>query len=272
MEPRILCSRFLRHDSPPGDQLAVVLLNWTLPGLTPQLWHRAVVRVCADGGANRLYDELPAMLPGETPDALPLAFALQCIIDWLIIWLQVRERFLPTTIRGDLDSIRPEVLDFYRQRGVLVEDLSDDQDTTDLQKSIAYVVAHAARHELAVERLTVVALGALGGRLDHTLVSLSTLHSYRDLNLILMGEGNLARLVPAGRSLIRPLRDVEGPTCGLVPTAGRAITTTRGLRYDMDRTEMRFGGLVSSSNAIEADEIEVEVDVDIVWTTELQLH
>ncbi len=69
--------------------------------------------------------------------------------------------------------------------------------------------------------------GALGGRLDHTLVSLSTLHSYRDLNLILMGEGNLARLVPAGRSLIQPLRSVEGPTCGLVPTAGRAITSTR---------------------------------------------
>ena len=36
---------------------------------------------------------------------------------------------------------------------------ADDQDTTDLQKAIAYVVAHAARHELAVERLTVVALG-----------------------------------------------------------------------------------------------------------------
>lgn len=40
MEPRILCSRFLSHDSSPGDQLAVVLLNWTLPSITPQLWHR----------------------------------------------------------------------------------------------------------------------------------------------------------------------------------------------------------------------------------------
>ena len=58
-------------------------------------------------------------------------------------------------------------------------------------------------------------------------MSLSTLHTHRDLNLILMGEGNLARLVPAGRSLIRPLREVEGPSCGLVPTAGRAITSTR---------------------------------------------
>lgn len=32
---------------------------------------------------------------------------------------QVRERYLPTTIRGDLDSIRPDVLDFYRRRGVV---------------------------------------------------------------------------------------------------------------------------------------------------------
>ena len=132
---------------------------------------------------------------------------------------QVRERYLPTTIQGDLDSIRPDVLAFYRQRGVSVDDLSGesragwdgsaalhvlragqapafccaaacgrcshalarlctswaaltrrdglgfiplaaDQDSTDLQKCIAYVVAHAAQQRLSLERLTVVALGA----------------------------------------------------------------------------------------------------------------
>lgn len=65
----------------------------------------AAVRVCADGGANRLYDELPAMLPGQAPD-------------------DVRAAYLPSSIRGDLDSIRPDVLDFYQRRGVVVEDLS----------------------------------------------------------------------------------------------------------------------------------------------------
>ncbi len=36
----------------------------------------------------------------------------------------VRAEYLPTTIMGDLDSIEPEVLSFYRQRGVTVVDLS----------------------------------------------------------------------------------------------------------------------------------------------------
>ena len=61
--------------------------------------------MCADGGANRLYDELPGMLPGQAAAA-------------------VRAQYLPTAIQGDLDSIRPDVLDFYRQHGVPVHDLS----------------------------------------------------------------------------------------------------------------------------------------------------
>lgn len=65
----------------------------------------ATLRVCADGGANRLYDELPGMLPGESAEA-------------------VRAQYLPTAIQGDLDSIRPDVVDFYRRHGVPVHDLS----------------------------------------------------------------------------------------------------------------------------------------------------
>ena len=38
----------------------------------------------------------------------------------------------------------------------------------------------------------------------------------------------------------------------------------------MDRLEMRFGGMVSTSNALEADEVLVETDTDLVWTTRLR--
>lgn len=43
-----------------------------------------------------------------------------------------------------------------------------------------------------------------------------------------------------------------------------------GLRWDLANLEMRFGGLVSTSNAIEADEVRVQSDTDLVWTTRLR--
>ena len=32
---------------------------------------------------------------------------------------------------------------------------------------------------------------------------------------------------------------------------------------------MRFGGLVSTSNLLEAEEVHVESDADLIWTTQL---
>lgn len=65
-----------------------------------------------------------------------------------------------------------------------MEDLSSDQDTTDLQKCLSYVQSVAIRRGLDPAALTVVALGAVGGRLDHTLSNLSTLHMFRDMHLV----------------------------------------------------------------------------------------
>jgi thiamine pyrophosphokinase len=37
-----------------------------------------------------------------------------------------------------------------------------------------------------------------------------------------------------------------------------------------DATEMRFGGLISTSNEIESDVVTVETDQPLIWTTELR--
>jgi thiamine pyrophosphokinase len=58
-----------------------------------------------------------------------------------------------------MDSARPEVLDFYRQHGAEVIDLSEDQDTTDLHKCLAYIGQHFSREQL--QRLHILVLGAL---------------------------------------------------------------------------------------------------------------
>lgn len=70
------------------------------------LYRRAELKICADGGANELYEYNPEL----TPDA----------------------------VIGDFDSIRKDVKDEYSKRGcILVKDA--DQYSTDFQKCVRYV-------------------------------------------------------------------------------------------------------------------------------------
>lgn len=237
-------------DAPRGSGqrlVAAVVCNRTLPTLARLVLQRASFVIAADGGANRLYDDLPGLFPDADPDV-------------------VRRDHAPHRIVGDLDSIRGEVRSFYTGLGVPVVDLSHDQDSTDLMKCLDLIVSERGER---VGFSEIVALGTQGGRLDHTLLNLSILHAYRHLPLLLMGDGNLTRLVPRGKFRIHTSR-FEGPKCGLIPLAGRAVASSRGLRWNLDRTEMRIGGLISSCNEImEGEMIVVETDADLVWTIEL---
>ncbi|KAA3462491.1 thiamine pyrophosphokinase 1-like isoform X1 [Gossypium australe] len=80
----------------------------------------AQLHLCADGGANRLYDEMPLFFPQEDAS-------------------HVRRRYKPDVIKGDMDSIRREVLEFYASLGTEIVDKSHDQDTTDLHKCVTYI-------------------------------------------------------------------------------------------------------------------------------------
>lgn len=62
-------------------------------------------------------------------------------------------------IAGDLDSIRPDVQHIFEGLGSQVIDLSDDQDTTDLQKCLSQLEQHFSAEQLA--SATVVAAGQL---------------------------------------------------------------------------------------------------------------
>uniref|UniRef100_A0A061S914 Thiamine pyrophosphokinase n=1 Tax=Tetraselmis sp. GSL018 TaxID=582737 RepID=A0A061S914_9CHLO len=233
------------------ETVFLVVLNWWLPKCSPYVWERATYRVVADGGANRLYREIPKLIPELSVE-------------------EVRSRFVPDCVVGDLDSLKPEVRAFYESKGVAIHDKSEDQDTNDLTKCIHACLGYMEESGLRRESVTIVCVGALGGRLDHTLGNLNVLYSFQELNLVLCGDGNLTRLLPAGTSVIHPDRAMEGPTCGLIPLGGPVRATTTGLRWNLDNTEMRFAGLVSTSNMIDADEIVVHSDGPLLWTTKLR--
>lgn len=134
----ILHSSFLEQGGR-DISLGIILLNCPLPRLVTHLWDRAALRICADGGANRLFDEFPKLVSSQSVSA-------------------VQETYLPDLIVGDMDSIRPAVKAFYKERGVQLEDLSHDQMTTDLTKAIMHMEKLRQQQNLP-KQFTVIVLG-----------------------------------------------------------------------------------------------------------------
>jgi thiamine pyrophosphokinase len=102
------------------DSQCQALLLVCIFSATPAAFLTATTKICADGGANRLYDQISGMLPGMDPAV-------------------ARISHLPDLIKGDLDSVRLDVQDFYTSRGVPFVDLSSDQETTDLEKCLLFL-------------------------------------------------------------------------------------------------------------------------------------
>ncbi|KAJ6390498.1 hypothetical protein OIU77_024663 [Salix suchowensis] len=253
MDVMIHSSTFLLpgNDHSSSVTYALVVLNQRLPRFTPILWNHAKVRVCADGGANRLFDEMPLLFPRD--DAI-----------------DVRHRYKPDIIKGDMDSIRTEVLDFYTNLGTKVVDESHDQDTTDLRKCVAYVRDLAPN--LDKSNLCILVAGALGGRFDHEAGNINVLYRFSTIRIILLSDDCLIYLLPrTHHHEIHIQSSVEGPHCGLIPIGMTSVsTTTAGLQWDLTNTEMRFGDLVSTSNLVQGEKITVQSSSDLLWTISIK--
>ncbi|XP_010269525.1 PREDICTED: thiamine pyrophosphokinase 1 isoform X2 [Nelumbo nucifera] len=211
----------------------------------------AQLRICADGGANRIYDEMPKLLPDED------------VVD-------VRNRYKPDVIKGDMDSIRTEVVNFYLGMGTKVQNESHDQDTTDLHKCVSYI--RDSTPELQKSSLCILVAGAMGGRFDHEIGNINVLYRFSELRMVLLSDDCLIHLLPrTHHHEIHILPSVEGPHCGLIPIGmPTAKTTTTGLQWDLNDTEMRFGGLISTSNLTREKKITVRSDSDLIWTISIK--
>ncbi|BEJ05198.1 hypothetical protein CcaverHIS641_0210150 [Cutaneotrichosporon cavernicola] len=235
----------LLSDRPSRQLFAMIILNQpiTRRDTLMRVWYASTLRYCADGGANRLYD---ALEPEE------------------------RERMLPTMIKGDLDSIRPEVKAYYASRGVAIK-RDPSEYATDLQKNIDEV---DAIEKVSGKTFSLVFLGGLSGRLDQTLHVLSTLFKLRETrrNTYVISEESLAWVLNTGVHLIEVDHASMGQTCGILPVGvSEAYVRTEGLKWNLDWVTSIMGDL-STSNHLLAHEHAVLIDTSapIVWTVEIR--
>ena len=92
--------------------------------------------ICADGGANNLF----------------------------------KLNIIPKLIIGDLDSIKPDVLEYYSSKTKVIK--VKDQNSTDIEKCLNKLIK--------MNYSEVVLLGCTGNRLDHSLGNLSIMYKYAE--------------------------------------------------------------------------------------------
>jgi len=215
---------------------ALIIANCPLPSHMEDLWQHSSMRLCADGGANRLYDW--AHKGPHLHDA---------------------DYYTPNYIIGDLDSVRPEVMNFYKSKGASAINLPS-QDSTDLDKTLNYLDKMPDQDKYT----HIMIVGALGGNASQEMANYHSCWAYPKRQIALIGELSVAFHLIPGSHIIQAARGIK---CGILPLGNRckSITTT-GLKWDLNNSELSFGGLISSSNRTVSPEVTIRCTHPLLWT------
>ncbi len=230
-----------------ASNFALVLLNQPVVSQKrfSRLWHDAAVRVAVDGGAN----ELCAM--NDSND-------LQS----------------PHLFTGDFDSVSRDILTkLGAAEGVKVVH-TPDQDHTDFTKALIELTKFEEKS--GIKFAHVLAFVENCGRLDQIMANVETLFHAEDIltnkPILLVSSNTLSWLLRANKKhVIVPPKSFcrDSSSVGLLPVGSPAHkVTTRGLKWDLNDQELAFGKLVSTSNAIVGDTVEVETSESLLWTME----
>ncbi|MBC7250735.1 MAG: thiamine diphosphokinase [Anaerolineae bacterium] len=162
----------------------------------------------------------------------------------------LRRGLVPHVVIGDMDSLTSAQREHLRQLGCRFLSYPERKDETDAELALLYAVEQGAEE--------IIVLGALGGRLDHTLA-----------NVLLLAlpelRGTHVRLVDGQQEmiLIREQGTIQGEvgdTVSLLPISGNAEgITTRGLEYALDNGTLVFGRTRGVSNVLTAPTAHISV-------------
>lgn len=234
-----------------SSRTALIILNCPVPQYEyfGRLYHHAGLRICADGGANRLHD----LMTSEYSD---------------LAWEDALRKAPPDLIHGDLDSIADKVRTRYQ--GIGVEVLKDsDQYSTDFGKCVNKVFERLPNVE------NVLVLGSIGGRVDQGIGLLGELHReqisrHPGKRFWLFSESSVSIILQPGSTVVEtPVSSgLITSNIGILPLYGGAVISTEGLEWDVQNWPTEMGGQVSTSNHVVAERIKVTTDKPVLFTVE----
>jgi thiamine pyrophosphokinase len=174
--------------------------------------------ICADGGANHTYNM----------------------------------HIIPDYIVGDLDSVKSEIIDYYKNHKVKFEKFPTKKNETDTELCI-YLADKLKAKEIHF-------IGALGGRIDHTIANINLLYYVRQKNII-------PRIISEKEQLYIAINEEviingnKGDTISVIPTNGNAKgVTLTNLEYPLNNYDMKFYLPLGISNVMLNKECKIKVD------------
>ncbi|HUN66881.1 MAG TPA: thiamine diphosphokinase [Bacteroidota bacterium] len=174
---------------------ALIIANGTLPSrkIVSDLARQADLIVCADGGANH------ALRLGIRPDL----------------------------ILGDLDSVTKSTLRAFRRVPL---GYVDDQNSTDLEKTIRYCIHRGCR--------IIHVTGGFGSRIDHATGSIGCVRRFMPKCTVILHDES-GYLMPVGRKIRVATR--TGEMVSLIPLTKCTGVTTSNLHYPLNNSTLEMG-------------------------------
>ncbi|KAK8794774.1 hypothetical protein WA158_001755 [Blastocystis sp. Blastoise] len=235
MEFTDIIHKFYHPEISDDEEYYLIVLNTSFNStLFKFFWSICKKHILADGGSNRLFDS------------------------------SMRETYIPDAVVGDFDSARPDVLEYYKNIGVDVFH-DPNQDNTDTDKCFEYIYSHEGTNS---SNISAVVLGDLGGRMDHAFNVINSVYSHQSLfnSIILQGEQTYLEVLLGGNYKIHINKNIEGHFCGIVPFSEPIQhLTTKGLKWDLTDFNMHYGGLISTSNEVIEEIVEIQTPSPFLW-------
>ena len=211
-------------------------------------------------------DLTPAFLK-ERLEAYPDAFVVAA--DRGLEALKAAGR-LPDHLLGDFDSASPETFEaFLSEKAAqdgdaarpadaaqdVIDRYPSEKDFTDTEAAVRYAISHKASE--------VILLGMTGGRLDHFLAAVQNMLQLLEAGIPAVMEDPLNRLFLIRGKLRLVLRKEEtfGSYLSLIPvTEDLRGLTLKGMKYPLDRAQVKKGVSLCVSNEITEDEAVIDLE------------
>lgn len=158
---------------------------------------------------------------------------------------------VPHTIIGDLDSISPDSLAWFREKRVEFKQFPARKDSTDTDLCVEYVLEKGGSH--------ITLLGATGTRLDHTLANILMLRRLADkgINARILDRHNEIYLVKDRLEL----EGKPGDLLSIIPVSNDATgVCLEGLEYPLANQTLPMGTSLGISNCFKENRAFITVE------------